>query len=58
MIKQGEEHTVKLNEDDWTTILALLDTGKAEAEREDVLLVQEIYTKIKQQIKEQIENEN
>jgi len=49
-----KEHIVKLNQDDWTTILALLDTGKTRAEREDALMVQEIYTKIKEQIKEQI----
>jgi len=56
--QMDKEHTIKLNEDDWTIILSLLDTGKAKAEREDALDVQEIYTKIKQQIKEQIENGN
>ena len=57
-MKIEKNYAIILNQDDWPTILALLDTGKARAEREDALMVQEIYTKIKEQIKEQIKSKN
>lgn len=56
--QMDKEHIIKLNEDDWTMILAILKIKKKEILKGDALKIQKIEDKIKQQIKEQIENGN
>ena len=47
--------TIELTEDDWKTILAILDVKKGKIiDREDALEINGIYWKIKQQIMKQM----
>jgi len=48
------EHIIKLSEEDWKTVLAILDVKTKSSDKEEALEINGIYWRIKQQVLEQM----